>query len=99
MRVAPFLLVAAAGGCNNPTYLTQDRPLETQGGQAAFDTALYVLPVRQPTRAEAEALVTEQQQKMLPMAVPWAATRDFDIEILWAVTNLDSRKLIATFTL
>lgn len=96
MRAGLLLLVLAAYGCNDPTYLGENAPIETQpammGGGFAPATGLYVLPVRQPTQTERQALGKLQQQLMLPDAVPWAQARDFDIEIEWSVKNLDSMK-------
>jgi hypothetical protein len=91
-------LVVAFAGCNNPTYLTETRPLETQaqmGGGYGADTDLYVLPVRRPTAVEQQLLNAEQMKRVLPMAVPWAGVRDFEIEIEWSVKNLDSAKVQA----
>lgn len=100
-----YLFVGLAlTGCNNPVYLAQTRPLETRpptGMQMGFqaDGDLFVLPVRQPTAAEQQALADEQTRKALPMAVPWAATRDFDIEIEYALKNLDAQPAQAFVTL
>src|SRR5262249_31694187 len=99
-----LLLVTVAAGCNNPTYLPEHRPLETQMptmmGQMGYqsDTDLYVLPVRKPTRDERAALRAEQMAKNLPMEVPWAGTRDFDIEIEYSIKNLDAQPVQAFFT-
>jgi len=93
-----LLTVVALAGCNNPTYLPEHRPLETHvmmvmgrpdTGQQT-DTDLYVLPVRRPTQAEMKALVDEQKQKGLMMPIPWAGTRDFDIEFSYSLKNLDA---------
>ena len=96
MRAGLLVIVLAAYGCNDPTYLGENAPIETQpammGGGFAPATGLYVLPVRQPTQTERQALQKLQQQLMLPDAVPWAQARDFDIEIEWSVKNLDSMK-------
>jgi hypothetical protein len=101
------LLVLAATGCNNPVYLPQNRPLETrmamtqgmqQGGYQA-DSDLWVLPVRQPTPDEMQQLTDEQNRLMLPMAVPWVAKRDFDVEIEYTIKNLDQAATQATVTL
>jgi hypothetical protein len=97
MRAGLFLLVLAAGGCNNPVYLAETAPIETQPGMMggyAPATALYVLPVRQPTAAERTALADLQQRLMLPSAVPWAQARDFDVEIQYSVKNLETTKVI-----
>lgn len=92
-------------GCNTPTYLSQNRPLETRlvtgaGGASTYqsDTDLYVLPVRSPTENERRALEREQATKQLPMPVPWAGTRDFAIEIQYAVKNLESKANTFTVT-
>jgi hypothetical protein len=61
----------------------------------ASGTDLYVLPVRQPTAREQQALVDLQQKLMLPDQVAWAQARDFDIEIEYSVKNLDTQKLTA----
>lgn len=97
MRAGLLALALAAFGCNNPTYLAEKAPIETQAGAMGFGpgTDLYVLPVRQPTEKEAAGLVTLQQQRMLPDPVPWAQARDFDIEIEYSVKNLDAQKLTA----
>ncbi len=96
MRAGLCVLVLAACGCNNPTYLAETAPIETtpaaMGGGFAPATALYVLPVRRPTATEQQALTTLQQKLMLPDRVPWAQARDFDIEIQWSVKNLDTAK-------
>jgi hypothetical protein len=94
MRAGLVVIVLAAYGCNDPTYLGENAPIETMpammGGGFAPATGLYVLPVRQPTQTERQALQKLQQQLMLPDAVPWTQARDFDIEIEWSVKNLDS---------
>jgi hypothetical protein len=94
MRAGLLLTFAlAAYGCNDPTYLAETAPLETQPGMMggyAPATALYVLPVRKPTQAEKQKLQKLQQQLMLPDVVPWAQARDFDIEIEWSVRNVDT---------
>lgn len=99
MRAGVCLLVLAACGCNNPTYLAEKGPIETQpammGGGFTPGTDLYVLPVRRPTSAERQALGKLQQKLMLPDAVPWAQARDFDIEIEWSVRNADMQKVTA----
>jgi hypothetical protein len=96
MRAGLFVLALAAGGCNDPTYLAEKAPIETQaammGGGFAPASDLYVLPVRQPTQTERQALGKLQQSLMLPSAVPWAQARDFDIEIQWSVRNADTMK-------
>jgi hypothetical protein len=96
MRAGLLVLALAACGCNDPTYLAETGPIETQaammGGGFAPGTGLYVLPVRQPTQAEKQALGKLQQSLMLPSAVPWAQARDFDIEIEWSVHNVDTTK-------
>ena len=94
MRAGLCLLVLGACGCNNPTYLQDNGPLETapamMGGGFAPATGLYVLPVRRPTQTERRTLDMVQQQLMLPDAVPWAQAKDFDIEIEWSVKNVDT---------
>jgi hypothetical protein len=100
-----FLLAVVACGCNNPTYLFQTRPLETfqdpaamgQGGYQA-DTVLYVVPVRLPTMEEEMARQAEQMALGLQQPIPWAGTRDFDIEIQYSIKNLESGKVNAFFT-
>ncbi|HWE30740.1 MAG TPA: hypothetical protein VHB97_22185 [Polyangia bacterium] len=96
MRAGLALIVLAACGCNDPTYLADNGPLQTQpavmGGGFTPATGLYVLPVRRPTTTERQALQKLQQQLMLPDAVPWAQARDFDIEIEWSVKNADTTK-------
>ncbi len=94
MRAGVCVLVLAACGCNNPTYLNDNGPLETMpammGGGFSPATQLYVLPVRRPTQTERQALTRLQQQLMLADPVPWAQAKDFDIEIEWSVKNLDT---------
>ena len=97
MRSGLLVIVLAACGCNDPTYLAESGPIDTQpaaqGMTGGFTgTALYVLPVRSPTDAERQALQTLQDRLMLPNAVPWAQARDFDIEIEWSVKNADTTK-------
>ena len=100
-RLMFVVVVAAWSGCSDPTYLSEKRPLETQpaamGGGFQADTDLYVLPVRRPNGSERQALQQEMQRKMLAMPVPWAGTRDFDIEIEWSVKNLDAMPATVTF--
>jgi hypothetical protein len=95
MRAGLLVLALAAFGCNDPTYLGENAPIENapaaMGGFAPA-TGLYVLPVRQPTQTERQALQKLQQQLMLPDPVPWAQARDFDIEIEWSVRNVDMTK-------
>jgi hypothetical protein len=95
MRAGLVALALAASGCNNPTYLPENAPIETQPAQMGTGftpaTDLFVLPVRKPTQKERQALGKLQQQLMLPDAVPWAQARDFDIEIEWSVKNLDAQ--------
>jgi hypothetical protein len=97
------LLLAAVGGCNNPVYLAQKSALETQpaamGGGFAPATGLYVLPVRQPNATEQRELADEAQKRGLMMPVPWAATRDFDVEIQYSVKNLEDKPLKVFVTL
>ncbi len=102
MRARLWLLgVVTACGCNNPTFLSERRPLETtpaaMGGGFQDDVDLYVLPVRRPNQAERRALTQEQQQLGLMMPVPWAGTRDFDIEVEWSMKNLDAMPVHASF--
>jgi hypothetical protein len=96
-------LLAALGGCNTPTYLSEKRPLETMpaamGGGYQADTDLYVLPVRRPSNAEKSALAAQQRQLGLQLPVPWAAARDFSIEVEWSVKNLEAKPVRAFFTL
>ncbi|HEX8953648.1 MAG TPA: hypothetical protein VF945_17445 [Polyangia bacterium] len=94
MRAGLCVLALAAFGCNNPTYLNDNGPLETapaaMGGGFSPATGLFVLPVRRPTQTERQALAKLQQQLMLPDTVPWAQARDFDIELEWSVKNADT---------
>jgi len=96
MRAGLLVLALAACGCNDPVYLQDNGPLETapaqgmMGGGFAPATGLYVLPVRQPTKTERQALGQLQQQLMLPDQVPWAQAKDFDIELEWSVKNVDT---------
>jgi hypothetical protein len=102
-----FWVVAPLGvlsfSCNEPTYLSEHRPLETMAdpmGQGGYtpDTDLYVLPVRRPSQSERQGLVTEQQKLGLMMPVPWAGTRDFAVEMQYSLKNLDSQKVTAFFS-
>jgi hypothetical protein len=102
MRRLIFLCVVAAG-CNAPTYLFQNRPLETVApamGMGAFgdDTDLYVVPVRVPTPEEMQALADEQTSLGLPQPIPWVGLRDFDIEIVWSLKNLENQRTQAFVT-
>ena len=108
MRGILVLWCGIATGCNDPTYLQETRPLDTQmpmamaGMQAngqQTDQALYVLPVRRPSQTERQSLQTEQMKKGLPMQVPWAATRDFDVEIEYSLKNLESTTTTTSLTL
>ena len=91
-------LALSLWGCSVPVFVDQNRPLEalqpagTMPGDSAMysDTDLFVLPIRKPTAKEAAKLVAEQTKLGLPMPVPWVASRDFDIEILWTIKNLES---------
>lgn len=101
MRGGLVVLALAALGCNDPVYLTETAALETTPAAAGMmvaggftpATGLYVLPVRRPTSAEAQALRADQQKRKLPMAEPWAQQRDFDIQIEYSVTNLETKEL------
>jgi hypothetical protein len=103
MRVLGALVLVLAAGCNRPTYLAQPRTLETtmdmMGMGVQADTDLYVLPVRMPTPEEAQALLDEQMNLALPMPVPWVGVRDFEIEILYSIKNLEDQKRQAFVTL
>jgi hypothetical protein len=103
MRGGLLLLALAAFGCNNPVYLSSNGTLETapaaMGGGFQPATGLYVLPVRRPTPAEQRALQVDQMKRMLPMNEPWAAARDFDIEIEYSVHNLEAKSLNVFVTL
>ncbi len=68
------------------------------GGAYLSDTLLYVIPVREPTMDEQTALVNEQTALGLQQPIPWAGTRDFDIEIQYSIKNLDNNKVQAIFT-
>jgi hypothetical protein len=50
--------------------------------------------VRRPNTTEEQTLAHLQEQLKLPMPVPWAAARDFDIEIEYSVRNVDSLPLV-----
>jgi hypothetical protein len=99
------LLALTLGGCNNPVYVGQRRPLGTMedamnpNGGFAADRDLFVLPVRQPTMEEARRLVEEQMRLGLPDPIPWAAQRDFQIQIDWSLKNLEDREVTALFTI
>jgi hypothetical protein len=99
-RLLSFIVVAAAG-CNDPVYIQQHRPLETRAdpmnGGFAADVDLFVLPVRTPTNAEQRALDQEQMRLGLMQPVPWAGARDFDIQLQWAIKNLDAQPVDALF--
>jgi hypothetical protein len=102
MRAGLCILVLAACGCNDPVYLAETAPIPTTTttmGGVGPGTALYVLPVRRPTAAERQALTQLQQRNKLPMPVPWAQTRDFDVEIEYAVKNLDAQTITAYVSL
>jgi hypothetical protein len=62
-------------------------------------SALYVLPVRRPTAVERQALAQLQKTNKLAMPVPWAQTRDFDVEIEYSVKNLDTQPTTCYVTL
>jgi hypothetical protein len=73
-------------------YLKETAPVTTTTGMmggVAPGTALYVLPVRRPTAMERQALGKLQAMYKLPMPVPWAQARDFDIEIQYSIKNTD----------
>lgn len=97
MRAGLCILVLAACGCNDPVYLSETAPIPTTTvmGGIGPGSALYVLPVRKPTAMERQALAQLQQTYKLPMPVPWAQARDFDIEIEYSVKNLDTQKITA----
>jgi hypothetical protein len=107
MHARLFLLVALACGCNNPVYLAETAHLETlpappmtmSNNGWAPATGLYVLPVRRPTASERQALTQLQQKLALPQPVPWAAARDFDVEIEYSVRNVDMQPVTATVAL
>jgi hypothetical protein len=90
-----MFLALLSGGCNNPSYLSENRPLETRMGtvmgQTGYqaDSDLYILPVRQPTDVEQQALQDDQNARMLMLPEPWAQRVDFDIEIEYTLKNLD----------
>ena len=96
--------MSMAAACNNPVYLEENRPLEAQAAPAAMgggtlsDTDLFVLPVRQPTAVEAQALVDEQAKLGLPMPVPWMGVRDVDLEIEWTLKNLEDQEIDVRIT-
>jgi hypothetical protein len=94
--------VAAAAGCNQPTYLQETRPLETtmaMGGGYAGDTDTFVLPVRAPTVQEQAALMTEQMKLGLQQPVPWIGVRDMPVEVQYTLKNLEDREVTVNFTL
>jgi hypothetical protein len=97
-----FSLVVLLSGCNNPTYLTQKRPLETladpMGQGFAADTDLYVLPLRRPSMEERMALDDERRTRNLMMEVPWAATRDLAVQIEYSLKNLDDGRTTVYFS-
>jgi hypothetical protein len=103
MRAVPLalLLAGVTTGCNNPRYLEQNRPLETQDAMQALleDTDLWVLPARQPTAEEADRLAEEQTALALPMAVPWLGVRDVELQIEWTLKNLENREIEARVTI
>jgi hypothetical protein len=100
-RARLLFLVVSAAGCNDPTYLSERRPLETHASTMGYadDTDLYVLPVRRPSTDERNVLAGEQRSRKLLMPVPWAGTRDFSIEIEYSVKNLENRLVQAFFKL
>ena len=54
--------------------------------------------MRRPTKDEAAALVAEQKRLNLTMPVPWAGTRDFDIQVEYSLKNLDAMPVQAFLT-
>ena len=106
MRAGLLVFVlASVGGCNNPVFLAQKAALETQpapgdpGGGFAPAVGLYVLPVRRPSQSEQQALEADQMKRGLMLPEPWAAVRDFDIEIQYSVRNLEDKALKVFVTL
>jgi hypothetical protein len=98
MRAGLCIFVLAACGCNDPVYLAEKAPVTTTTtmmGGVGPGTALYVLPVRKPTADERKQLSTLQSQLKLPMAVPWAQARDFDVEIEYVLKNTDTQPVTA----
>jgi len=79
-------------------YIGERRALATQPADPTMpmqmgmqpDKDLFVLPVRKPKNDEMKAIMAEQTKLGLMMPVPWAALRDFDIQIEWSVKNLDN---------
>lgn len=101
-RFCLWLLVGAWAGCNNPTYLSQQRPLETrpaEGGGVMPDRDLYVVPVRRPSTEERRALELEQMMLGLTMETPWVGVRDFEIAVHYTIKNLEDKKVRAFFTI
>ena len=104
MRLLALSCIAALG-CNNPIFLREPRVLETtphpdptiQGYVA--DSALFILPVRRPSVEEIQLLTTEAQARMLTAPIPWAAARDFEIEIEYTIQNLEAQTVQALFFL
>jgi hypothetical protein len=114
MRASSFWgLALVAGttvvaGCNNPRYVPENRPLQAMMQAPVMgqdptgimsDTDLFVLPIRQPTADEAQALVDEQNKLGLPMEVPWIGVRDVSLEINWTLKNLESMDIDARITI
>ena len=98
MRAGLCIFVLAAWGCNDPVYLAETAPVPTTVGMMGGTgpgMALYVLPVRKPTAMERQQLATLQQTAKLPMPVPWAQARDFDVEIQYSLKNLDAQAITA----
>jgi hypothetical protein len=107
--VAMLPLAVTLAACDNPVYYPQGRPLQAMAPTPApgmmandnalmSDTDLFVVPVRQPTAQEAQALVDEQTKLGLPMPVPWVAVRDIDIEINWSLKNLEDKEVLTRVT-
>jgi hypothetical protein len=110
MRARSLLAFAVlAAACNNPRYVPENRPLDAMTAPPAMagmmqtdilsDTDLFVLPIRQPTDKEAQALVGEQNKLGLPMAVPWVGVRDVELQIDWTLKNLESKDITARITI
>ncbi len=98
--------LVAVTGCNTPVYIGEKRALATQPADPTMpmqmglqpDKDLFVLPVRKPRGEEGKAVAAEQKKLGLMMPVPWAALRDFDIQIEWSIKNLDTTPTKAFLT-